>query len=201
MGILARVCIFNFHPQGSVNCKYLQIIPCMNIPSHTNNNQIKYEILYEVKWKIAFEIVGFRILTTWQYSHWVNCTNGNKMISQTFSELEQQRKIWSLQWRHNDHDSVSNHQPHGCLLKRLFRRRSKKTSKLRVTSLCVVNSPGPVNSPHKGRVTRKMFPFDDVIMIIQLRRVFVQAFSQFSSNTFRNCSHHPGETYWGRSRV
>ena len=26
------------------------------------------------------------------------------------------------------------------------------------------NSPGPVNSPHKGPVTRKMFPFDDVIM-------------------------------------
>ena len=24
------------------------------------------------------------------------------------------------------------------------------------------NSPGPVNSPHKGPVTRKMFPFDDV---------------------------------------
>ena len=26
---------------------------------------------------------------------------------------------------------------------------------------------GPVNSPHKGPVTRKMFPFDDVIMLIQ----------------------------------
>ena len=26
------------------------------------------------------------------------------------------------------------------------------------------NSPGPVNSPHKGPVTRKMLPFDDVIM-------------------------------------
>ena len=25
---------------------------------------------------------------------------------------------------------------------------------------------GPVNSPHKGPVTRKMFPFDDVIMFI-----------------------------------
>ena len=24
---------------------------------------------------------------------------------------------------------------------------------------------GPVNSPHKGPVTRKMFPFDDVVMI------------------------------------
>ena len=70
----------------------------------------------------------------------------------------------SLLWRHNDHDSVSNHQPHDCLLSRLFRHRSKKTSKLRVTGLCVGNSPGPVNSPHKGPVTRKMFPFDDVIM-------------------------------------
>ena len=70
----------------------------------------------------------------------------------------------SLRWRHNDQDGVSNHQPHGCLLNRLFRRRSNKTSKLRVTGLCVGNSPGPVNSPHKGPVTRKMFPFDDVIM-------------------------------------
>ena len=34
---------------------------------------------------------------------------------------------------HNERDDVSNHQPHDCLLNRLFRRRSKKTSKLRVT--------------------------------------------------------------------
>ena len=59
-----------------------------------------------------------------------------------------ERKKWrlrswyhTLQWCHNDHDIVSNHQPHGCLLNRLFRRRSKKTSKLRVTGLCVGNSP------------------------------------------------------------
>ena len=71
----------------------------------------------------------------------------------------------TLRWRHNDHDGGSNHQPHGCLLNRLFRLKSKKTSKLRVTGLCVGNSPGPVNSPHKGPVTRKMFPFDDVIMM------------------------------------
>ena len=48
----------------------------------------------------------------------------------------------ALRWRHNGRDSVSNHQPHDCLLNRLFRRRSKKTSKLRVTGLCAVNSPG-----------------------------------------------------------
>ena len=38
--------------------------------------------------------------------------------------------VGSLQWRHNDYDGFSDHQPHGCLLNRLFRRRSKKTSKL-----------------------------------------------------------------------
>ena len=36
---------------------------------------------------------------------------------------------------------VSNHQPHDCLLNRLFTRRSKKTSKLCVTGLCEGNSP------------------------------------------------------------
>ena len=57
------------------------------------------------------------------------------------------QRFGSLQWRHNDHDGVSNHQPHGCLLNRLFRRRSKKTSKLRVTGLCVGNSPGTGEFP------------------------------------------------------
>ena len=61
----------------------------------------------------------------------------------------------ALQWRHNGRDDVSNHQHHDCLLNRFFRRRSKKISKLRVTGL----------SPHKGPATRKMVPFDDVIMV------------------------------------
>ena len=53
----------------------------------------------------------------------------------------------ALRWRHNDHAGVSNHQPHGCLLNRLFRRKSKKTSKLRVTGLCAGNSPGTGEFP------------------------------------------------------
>ena len=53
----------------------------------------------------------------------------------------------TLQWRHNGHNGVSNHQPHGCLLNRLFRRRSKKTSNLRVTGLYVGNSPGTGEFP------------------------------------------------------
>ena len=47
----------------------------------------------------------------------------------------------SLQWRHNECDGVSNNQPHDCLLNRLYRRRSKKTSKLRDTGLCEGNPP------------------------------------------------------------
>ena len=54
--------------------------------------------------------------------------------------------------------------PHDCLLNRLFRRRSRKTSELRVTGLCV-------SSPHKWPVTRKMSPFDDGIMITTIRRL------------------------------
>ena len=53
----------------------------------------------------------------------------------------------SLQWRHNGLDGVSNHQPHHCLLSRLFGHRPKKTSKLRVTGLCAGNSPGTGEYP------------------------------------------------------
>ena len=44
------------------------------------------------------------------------------------------------QRRHNWRSRVSNHQPHDCLLSRLFSCRSKKTSKLHVTGLCAGNS-------------------------------------------------------------
>ena len=53
----------------------------------------------------------------------------------------------TLRWRHNERDSVWNHQPHDCLLKRLFRRRSKKISKICVTGLCVGNSPATGEFP------------------------------------------------------
>ena len=77
--------------------------------------------------------------------------------------------INSLQRCHNERDSFSNHQRLNGLLNRLFRRRSKETSKLRVTGLC----GGIHRSPHKGPVTRKMFPLDDVIMYFFSRNYFV----------------------------
>ena len=50
-------------------------------------------------------------------------------------------KVVPLRWRNNGLDSVPNHQPHDCLPNRSFGHRSKKTSKLCVTGLCVENSP------------------------------------------------------------
>ena len=52
-----------------------------------------------------------------------------------------------LQWSLNGRNSVSNHQPHDCLLNRLFKRKSKKISKLRVTGLSAGNSPVPGEFP------------------------------------------------------
>ena len=73
--------------------------------------------------------------------------------------------LWiALQWRHDDRDGVSDHQPHNCLLNRLFMRKSKKTSKLRFTGLCVGNSPVTDEFPTQRVSNAKMLPFDDVIM-------------------------------------
>ena len=55
----------------------------------------------------------------------------------------------TLQWCHNEHDGVSIHHPHHCLLIRLFRHRSKKISKLCVTGLCAKNSPVTGEFPAK----------------------------------------------------
>ena len=49
--------------------------------------------------------------------------------------------LQTLQWRHIECDGVSNHRQLECLHNRLFWRRSKKISKLRVTGLCEGNSP------------------------------------------------------------
>ena len=77
---------------------------------------------------------------------------------------------YTLQWRHDEPDGVSNHRGLDGLLNCLFRRRSKKTSQYQVTGICWVGGGGihrwPVDSPRKGPVTRKMFPFDNIIMII-----------------------------------
>ena len=82
-------------------------------------------------------------------------TNWKKYIVMRWNmKLHAVQQFWhrlqswfTLQWRQNGHDDVSYHKPHHCLLNCLFGRRSKKTSKLCVTGLCVGNSPGTGEFP------------------------------------------------------
>ena len=54
----------------------------------------------------------------------------------------------SLQWRQKERDGVSNHQPHDCLLNRLFKAQIKeKTLKFRVNDLYAGNSPVTAEFP------------------------------------------------------
>ena len=106
-------------------------------------------ICWRHNWENIFKIIYFIVSFHHHYHHQI------KVMKYTFSSNDQNCENapfsplgWkhldgknSLRWRHNECDSDSNHQPHGCLLNRLCRRRSKKTSKLRVTGLCAGNSP------------------------------------------------------------
>ena len=71
----------------------------------------------------------------------------------------------TLQWRHNGRDGVSNDQPRHCLLNRIFRCSQRKHQSSASLAFVWGIHQWPVNSPHKWSVTRKMFPFDDVIMM------------------------------------
>ena len=53
----------------------------------------------------------------------------------------------SITVSHDERDCVSNHRRPDCLLKRLFRRRSKETSQLCVTALCQGNPPATGGFP------------------------------------------------------
>ena len=78
---------------------------------------------------------------TWKRGWWNGTDPGSCYLLSVDEPIMNRYPVNSLQWRHNGCNNVLNHQPHDCLLNRLFRRRSKKTSKLRVIGLCAGNSP------------------------------------------------------------
>ena len=136
--------------------KILQIIE--NLSSH------KSRFISDLVWMRAVDrsyprpLAGrlFYRIRLWclTYSH-KDATVQFGTMEQSIKRARGQVPVWKLfvqppsplQWRHNERDSVSNQQPHDCLLNCLFRRWSKKTLKLRVTGLCVGNSPGTGEFP------------------------------------------------------
>ena len=71
-------------------------------------------------------------------------------------------RSFSLQWRHNGRDGVSNHQPHDWFTQSFIQAQDQRKHQ---SSASLAFVPG--FTPHKWPVTRKMLPFDDVIMYLQ----------------------------------
>ena len=115
----------------------------------------KWQPLYPGRWvNNMLTLLGLRPT----YSRWIKETSCLLMPWLFVLQGYQQSWYWllqmrmtlpslTLQWRHNERDGVSNHQPYECLLDHLFRRRSKKISKLRVTCLCAGNAPVTAEFP------------------------------------------------------
>ena len=93
-----------------------------------------------------------------------SCYQSSSLLPPPLFLLSATHFLSPLQWRHNERDGVWNNQPGDCLLDRLFRRKPKKSP----ASMAFVWGihRWPVNSPHKWPVTRKMFPFGDVFMLL-----------------------------------
>ena len=139
---------------------WVQRIPTGNIfRLHKKLQKSKYNHLrFWTRVPIAYKIWGSSIDNFYNYSLWFLWP-----CSSSCSRFPWWGASWQL-WHHNERDGVSNHWRLYCLLNRLFRRRSKKYQSS--ASLAFVRGihRWPVNFPHKGPVTRKIFPFDDVVM-------------------------------------
>ena len=70
----------------------------------------------------------------------------------------------TLHWRHHRGNSVQIYQPHLTVYIGAYQRKHQSSASL---AFMQGIHRWPVNSPHNGPVTRKMFPFDDVIMKLQ----------------------------------
>ena len=107
----------------------------------------------------SYELTGFLMVTS--LMQWI--MTQSLVFRRCRSDLVGFNTI-TLHWRHNERNGVSNHQPHECLLNRLFSRRLSKTSKLRVIGLCEGNSPVTSEFPAQRASNAENVSIDDVIM-------------------------------------
>ena len=70
----------------------------------------------------------------------------------------------------NDRHGVANHRSIECLFNSLFRLTTKKHQSSHYCPFVRGIHRWPVDSPHKGPVTPKMFPFGDIIICIKILR-------------------------------
>ena len=112
----------------------------------------------------------------------------------------------SLQWRHNQCYGVSNHQRIDCFSTVCSRTDQRKHQSSMSLAFVRGIHRWPLNSPHKGPVTRKMFPFDDVMLFRRAgRTVITDKLSSRQRRTYQSspmCPPHsrPGPTPGGEAK-
>ena len=114
----------------------------------------KFSIIIEKNWKLVYFRHGTHCLLGLHIHHCnivtiLTLLDVLQVVIETRWNVTQ---INTLQWRHNERYGVSNHRRLDCLLNRLFRRRSMKTSKLGVTDLCEGNPPVAVGVPSQQAI-------------------------------------------------
>ena len=123
----------------------------------------KYKMLWTVFWFMVF------------------CVNLQPILVSVFVWLFEKEKVWrclnyywplqlASEWRHNERHGVSYHRCLDCLRNPVclcINQRKHQSS----ASLAFVRGihRWSVNSPHKGPITWKMFPFDHGIRLIPLK--------------------------------
>ena len=140
----------------NTSCEFI-MNDCITTTKQSTTKPCAYFLGYTVSHQNVCALIAASGFNTWRFYYHKMRRKGEAGIP-----YKGQFNLTS-QWC-NERDGVSNHRRLDCLPSRLFMRRSKKISKLRVSGLCDGNHRWPMDSPHKGPVKRKMFPFDDVIM-------------------------------------
>ena len=151
----------------------------------TSSARVRYSSMLHISSSFAALCLGLTILLSVP-----NCPGDIQGRLATYL-----RFTFTLHWRHNERNGVSNHRRLDCLLSLLFRRRSKKTSKPRVTALCEGNPPVTAGFPSQRSITAEMLPFDNVSMTITIYCVLIRSIVIISfvitSLAPRQYPHHP----------
>ena len=103
---------------------------------------------------------------------WVGSLYGQRMMSTlgvpVWYNVNPRNDGWyqrhSLQWRHNERDGISNHRRLDCLLNHLIGADQRKYQNSASLAFVREIHRWTVNSLHKGPLTWKKFPFDDIII-------------------------------------
>ena len=113
--------------------------------------------LISTAWKMLLNLITQSLIHTLNFVVYSILLTGEPFVNIIYA-------INPLQWCHNGRDCFSNYQRLDCLLILCSGADHRKHQSFASLAFVRWIHRWPVNSPHKGPETRKMLPFDDIIM-------------------------------------